>query len=132
VDLAQETFALMTLNRQDRAALFTWLRPRTERLVVVQFDVPDLGAGLEPRWFCYLVERYDHGIRQYDADRELVTQGFMVPVLLGVLGDDTHQQHHEQPIGWWADDLTTAGFAPAEPRRLYDYWWAPAYLLTAT
>lgn len=130
-DLVQETFALMTLSRQDRAALFGWLRPQATRLALVQFDVPDLGVGLEPRWFRYLVERYDRGIRQYDADRDLVAQGFLVPVLLGVLGDDAHQQHHEQPISQWVDDLATAGFVPAEPRRLYDYWWAPAYLLTA-
>jgi hypothetical protein len=58
-DLVQETFPLMTLSRQDRAALFGWLRPWATRLVLAQFDVPDLGAGLKPRWFCYLVKRYD-------------------------------------------------------------------------
>jgi hypothetical protein len=131
-DLVQETFALLALSRQDRIALFTWLRSRAKRLALVEFDVPDLGAGLEPRWFRYLVQRYDAGIREYDADRELVAQGFLVPVLLGVLGDSDHQQHHEQPIGRWVDDLAAAGFAPAIPRRLYDYWWAPAYLLTAS
>lgn len=131
-DLVQETFALLALPRQDRLALLTWLRPRAERLALVEFDVPDLGAGLDPPWFRHLVQRYDVGIREYDADREVVAQGFLVPVLLGVLGDRDHQQHHEQPIGRWVDDLATAGFAPAIPRRLYDYWWAPAHLLTAT
>lgn len=131
-DLVQETFALLTVSRQDRLAFFTWLRSRAKRLALVEFDVPDLGAGLDPRWFRHLIQRYDVGIREYDRDREPVAQGFLVPVLLGVLGDDKHQQHHEQPINLWVDDLTEAGFRPATPRRLHDYWWAPAYLLTAT
>ncbi|MBO0657128.1 hypothetical protein J1792_31715 [Streptomyces triculaminicus] len=55
-----------------------------------------------------------------------------MPVLLGLLGSEEHQRHHEQPIARWAEDLERAGFTPGEPRRLYDYWRAPAYLLTAS
>lgn len=130
-DLTQETFAMLALGRQDRLRLFSWLRPRTKRLMIVEFDVPEPGTGLTAAWFRYVVERYERGLREYDRDRDLVAQGFLIPVLLGVLGDASHQQHHEQPIARWLEDLTTAGFQPDPPRHLYDYWWGPAYLITA-
>jgi hypothetical protein len=131
-DLTQETFAMLVLGRHDRLRVFDWLRPRTKRLAIVEFDVPDPGAaGLTAAWFRYVVERYERGLREYDRDRDLVAQGFLIPVLLGVLGDASHQQHHEQPIARWVEDLTAAGFQPDPPKHLYDYWWGPAYLITA-
>jgi hypothetical protein len=131
-DLVQETFALLTLDRAERAELLRWLRPRVKGLAFAEFDVPDLGSGMEPPWFHYMVERYERGIREYNADRELVAQSFLVPVLLSTLGDDGGQRHHEQPIARWVDDLSAAGFAPEPPRPLFDYWWARAYLLRAS
>lgn len=130
-DLAQETFALLTLSRSERAELFRWLRPRAGGLAFVEFDVPDLGAGLCPRWFRYMTERYERGIQEYDTDRELVAQSFLIPVLLSTLGDDGGQRHHEQPIERWSADLAEAGFTPEPPQLIFDYWWAPAYLLRA-
>lgn len=129
-DLTQETFALLTLPRAERIELFTWLRPRTTRLALIEFDVPELGRGVEPRRFRYLVDAYEHGLREYDDDRDLVAQGFLVPVLLDTLAE-TGQAHAEQPIGDWVRELTAAGFRPAAPRHVHDYWWAPAYLITA-
>ncbi|MGH3661618.1 MAG: hypothetical protein ACRDTQ_07140 [Micromonosporaceae bacterium] len=131
-DLAQETFALLALDRQDRILLFSWLRTRVKRLLLVEFDTPELGSGLTPEWFRHVVARYERGIREYDSDRDLVAQGFLAPVLLGVLGDAAHQQHHEQPIAQWVTDLAAAGFDPAPPQWLCDYWWGPAYLIEAT
>jgi hypothetical protein len=130
-DLAQETFALLTLSRAERVELFRWLRPRVGRLASIEFDVPELGRGLEPTRFRYLIEAYERGLREYDADRGLVAQGFLVPVLLETLAE-TEQAHNEQPIKCWVDDLAAARFEPAQPRHLYDYWWAPAYLITAS
>lgn len=131
-DLVQETFALLAVDRSDRLRLLRWLRPRARRLALVEFDVPDLGGGLHPRWFRYVVSRYRRGIGEYaGAERELVAQGFLIPVLLGVLGGGDDQRHHEQPIARWVADLADAGFHPEAPRHLHDYWWAPAYLLEA-
>jgi hypothetical protein len=130
-DLTQETFAMLALGRQDRLRLFSWLRPRTKRLTIVEFDVPEPGTGLTAAWFRYVVERYERGLREYHHDRDLVAQGFLIPLLLGVLGDASHQQHHEQPIARWLEDLTAAGFHPDPPKHLYDYWWGPAYLIAA-
>jgi SAM-dependent methyltransferase len=130
-DLVQETFALITLSRADRIDLFTWLRPRTARVALIEFDVPELGCGLEPARFRYLIDTYEQGLREYDGDRELVAQGFLVPVLLGTL-TQTDQGHTEHPIQRWVEDLAAADFKPEPPRHVYDYWWAPAYLITAT
>ncbi|MGA4845753.1 class I SAM-dependent methyltransferase [Streptomyces sp. G5(2025)] len=131
-DLVQETFALLAVDRQERRELLRWLRPRTDRLAFAEFDVPALGEGLAPQWFRYLTSRYDRGIREYDgADRSVVAQGFLIPVLLGMLGSQEHQRHHEQPISRWVEDLRDAGFAPLPPQYLFDYWWAPAFLLVA-
>ena len=130
-DLTQETFALLTLSRAERVELFTWLRPRTERLALIEFDVPELGHGAQPRRFRYLVDAYERGLREYDGTRELVAQGFLVPVLLDTLSE-AGQAHAEQPIGAWVHDLAAAGFEPRPPEHVYDYWWAPAYLVTAT
>ncbi|HEX6075747.1 MAG TPA: class I SAM-dependent methyltransferase [Micromonosporaceae bacterium] len=130
-DLVQETFALLALDRRDRLRLFGWLRARTKRLTLVEFDTPDAGLGLTPSWFRYVIERYERGVREYDQDRDLVAQGFLIPVLLGVLGDGSHQRHHEQPIARWIKDLAVTGFQPEPPRHLYDYWWGPAYLVSA-
>lgn len=130
-DLAQETFALLTLPRAERIEVLTWLRPRTERIALLEFDVPELGCGLEPARFRYLVDAYERGLREYDTDRSLVAQGFLVPVLLDTLTEHD-QAHAEQPIGRWVEDLTTAHFTPDPPRHVHDYWWAPAYLGTAS
>lgn len=130
-DLMQETFALLTLPRPERIDLFGWLRPRAARLALIEFDVPPLGRGLEPGRFRYLVDAYERGLREYGENRDLVAQGFLVPVLLDTLAE-TGDAHAEQPIDHWVQDLVTAGFDPQEPRHVHDYWWAPAYLVTAT
>ncbi|MFI9720270.1 class I SAM-dependent methyltransferase [Streptomyces sp. NPDC052396] len=131
-DLVQETFALLTLGRAERLELLRWLRPRTGRLLLVEFDAPVIGDGLEPQWFRYLVSRYERGLREYRESRELVAQGFLVPVLLGKLGSTGHQEHDEQPVAAWVADLAEAGFTPEEPRRLCDYWWAPVYAVAGS
>jgi hypothetical protein len=52
-----------------------------------------------------------------------------MPVMFGYF--DPGNPHHEQPLAAWRDDLRTAGFGAVRATRLYDYWWAPAYLLDA-
>lgn len=126
-DLVQETFALLAVPREERIALFKWLRERTKQVAFIEFDVPDLGDG--PEWFRHLSAVYERGIREYDDNRDLVVQGFLVPVFLDALRG---QLHTEQPIARWVEDLTAAGFQVEEPRKVFDYWWAPAYVLRAS
>ena len=122
-DLVQETFALLAVPRAERVELFRWLRARTGRIAFVEFDVPDLQG---PDWFRHLVSAYEKGIAEYSSS--LVVQGFLVPVFLDAVNG---RLHTEQPIAWWVDDLVEAGFEVEEPRRIFDYWWAPAYVLLA-
>lgn len=125
-DLVQETFALLAVPREERIALFKWLRERTKQVAFIEFDVPDLGDG--PAWFRHLCEVYERGIREYDENSDLVVQGFLVPVFLDALRG---QLHTEQPIARWVEDLVEAGFQVEEPQWVFDYWWAPAYVLRA-
>lgn len=130
-DLVQETFSMLVVPPAERVAVFARLRALTERIAMVEFDVPEIGSGTEPAWFRHLVDRYEHGVREYDEDRELVAQGFVVPVLLNALDDGQHL-HTEQPVHRWAAELEAAGFTVRQQRRIFDYWWAPAHLITAS
>lgn len=123
-DLVQETFALLAVPRQERVELFKWLRPRTKQVAFIEFDVPSLSG---PAWYRHLVSVYEKGVGEYSSS--LVIQGFLVPVFLDALKG---QLHTEQPISWWVEDLEAAGFQVEEPQRIFDYWWAPAYVLRAS
>lgn len=127
--VAQATFSLHTVPPAARREALRWLRKRIDRLLVAEFDVRP-GRACEPDWFRYVVTRYEEGSAEYERDGGLVAQGFLMPVMFGYF--DPAVSHYEQPVDSWLADLRAAGFADIEqPVRLYDYWWAPAYLLAA-
>ena len=64
-------------------------------------------------------------------DRDLVAQGFLMPVMFGHLNLTAARTNHEQPLQDWVVQLQAAGFCQVAPRLLYRYWWATAYLLDA-
>ncbi|AHH95930.1 hypothetical protein [Kutzneria albida] len=130
-DLVQETFAMLSIPADERVATLSWLRERTERLLLVEFDVPRTAHPLEPSWFERVLTRYELGLAEYPGAGNLVRQGFLVPVLLDALRPGTDRLHTEQGVADWTADLLAAGFRVAEPEALYDYWWATAYLLEA-
>ena len=129
--LAQSTFALQSVAPDERARALTALAPRVDRLLVIDFDMPDHrpGSGKQLR---YLAARYEQGLAEYDEDRELVAQGFLMPVLLGQLSADTPRTNWEHPVADWVDQLTAAGFADVQAQPLADYWSGPAFVLVAT
>jgi hypothetical protein len=129
--LAQATFSLQSLTPADRRAALAWLRTRVRRLLVAEFDVPDLGEGLAPARLAHFAERYELGLAEYDGDGGLVAQGFLMPVFFGYFDPGAARTNYEQPIAAWEDDLRAAGFVEVARRPLFDYWWAPAYLLDA-
>lgn len=131
-ELAQATFSLQSLTPDDRRAALAWLRGRVGRLLVAEFDVPDLGEGLDPRRLAHFAARYELGLAEYAGDGGLVAQGFLMPVFFGYFDPGAARANYEQPIAAWESDLRLAGFARVERRRLFDYWWAPAYLLDAS
>lgn len=130
-ELAQATFSLQSLDPLDRRIMLAWLRGHCARLLVAEFDTPDLGDILAPARIAHYVARYEQGLAEYADDGGLVAQGFLMPIFFGSFDRGAARTNYEQPIAAWEADLRAAGFARVERRPLYDYWWAPAYLLDA-
>ena len=129
-DVAESTFALHTLPHTERTALLATLRPHVGRLAIAEFDVPDVPhAG--PEHLRFLADTYERGIAEYDTDRELVAQGFLLPVLTGQLAPGAVRATWEQPADAWHRQLTEAGYTDVATTPLHDYWCSPAFLLTA-
>ncbi|GAB2763406.1 class I SAM-dependent methyltransferase [Amycolatopsis magusensis] len=128
-DLVQSTFALQSLEPDDRLAVFGALHDRTGELVLAEFDVPDVTEG-SPEHLASLAARYERGVAEYDD--ELVAQGFLMPMLLGLVSPDGARNNWEQPAGDWVKQLTEAGFGDVEVTPLADYWWSPAVVIRAT
>lgn len=128
--LAESTFALHAIPHDERSSLLGRLRPHVGVLAVVDFDLPDHPVG-GPEHCQYLAETYERGLAEYDETRDLVAQGFLLPVLVGQLRPGAARITWEQSAGRWAEQLTGAGYEDVAVRRLHDYWSAPAFLLTA-
>lgn len=129
-DLAESTFALHALPHEERSAVLTVLRGRVARLVLAEFDVPKHPVGSPPH-LTFLADSYEQGLAEYDTDRDLVAQGFLMPVLTGQLAAGAHRSTWEQPATAWAAQLETCGYRNVELTPLHDYWSSPAFLLTA-
>jgi SAM-dependent methyltransferase len=129
-DLAESTFALHTLPHEDRSAMLSALRGHVSRLALVEFDVPDHPVGSDAH-LAFLADSYEQGLAEYDADRDLVAQGFLMPVLTGQLTPGAIRNTWEQPATAWAAQITGCGYHEVTIEPLYDYWSSPAFLLTA-
>ena len=128
--LAQSTFALQSIAPAERARALAALAPRVDRLIVVDFDMPDHRVG-STKQLRYLATRYEQGLAEYDEDRDLVAQGFLMPVLLGQLSADTPRTNWEHPVADWAEQVTAAGFTDPDVQQVADYWSGPAFVLVA-
>ena len=129
--LAQATFALQSIDPAERSDPLRWLAARTERLLVVEFDVPRFDGLYAPARVEYVVERLGRGLAEYGDDRELVAQGFVIPIVLGSFDPTAARTNYEQPIADWVAELREAGFAEVTAERLYPFWWADACLVDA-
>ncbi|GAA3600820.1 hypothetical protein GCM10022223_15580 [Kineosporia mesophila] len=65
------------------------------------------------------------------TDRDLVAPGFLMPVLVGQLRPGAERVTFEQGSGRWKAQLSQAGYHDVHHSPLYDYWSAPAFLITA-
>jgi SAM-dependent methyltransferase len=126
--LAESTFALHTMPHDERSAVLAALRPHIDRIAVVEFDVQDQTPEARRD---LLAETYERGLAEYDTDRDLVAQGFLMPVLAGQLAPGAVRSTWEQPASAWVEQLTECGYQDVSAETLYDYWAAPAFLLTA-
>ncbi len=129
-DLAESTFALHTLPPDERDEVLRALRPHVGELVVVEFDVPALDPG-SPEHLRFLADSYERGIAEYSVDRELVAEGFLMPVLVGQLLPGAARMTYEQSAGEWAEQVKRCGYPHVATTSLYPYWSSPAFLLTA-
>jgi ubiquinone/menaquinone biosynthesis C-methylase UbiE len=128
-DFVQSTFALQSIEPEQRAEVLRTLQQRSGTLVLAEFDVPEYVEG-SPEHLRSLVERYEQGVAEYGEDASLVAQGFLLPVLLGIV-DGHERTNWEHPAATWVEQLKTAGFTEVVVEPLADYWWSPAVLLTA-
>jgi SAM-dependent methyltransferase len=129
-DLVEATFALHAIPPDERDGVLTNLAGRTGVLALAEFDVPAFEHGSDEH-LRFLAESYDRGLAEYDGDRDLVAAGFLMPVLTGQLAPGAARSTWEQPAQDWAAQVERAGFTEIEMRPLADYWWSPAFLLTA-
>ncbi|WP_157970804.1 class I SAM-dependent methyltransferase [Nakamurella deserti] len=129
-DLAESTFALHALAPGERTRVLEVLAGRVRRIAVVEFDVPDLPPR-GPAALAFLADTYERGLAEYTADRDLVAQGFLMPVLVGQLAPGAVRSTWEQPAPAWAAQFAAAGFTDVAVRPVDDYWSSPAFLLTA-
>ena len=130
-NLAQSTFALQSIEPSERSTALQRLALRVDRLVIVDFDVPDQKAGTAKQ-IRSLAARYERGLAEYVQDRDLVAQGFLMPVLLGQISPATKRTNWEHTAEFWQKQVTEAGFGDVQVQPLADYWSALAFLLTAT
>ncbi|MFC4852236.1 methyltransferase domain-containing protein [Actinophytocola glycyrrhizae] len=129
-DLAESTFALHALPHGERSAVLTTLHGHVSRLVLAEFDVPGHPVGSAAH-LTFLADTYEQGLAEYESDRDLVAQGFLMPVLTGQLEPGAHRSTWEQPATAWAEQVRSCGYDEVMLEPVYHYWSAPAFLLTA-
>ena len=127
--LAQSTFALQSVPPHARVKALRKLAAHVDRLVVVEFDVPDLAAGSHELYES-LATRYELAATEQGDNADLVASGFLAPMLLGQLRAAT-PSNWEQPADAWVHELRASGFRTVEVRHVHDYSWAPAIGITA-
>lgn len=130
-DIIQATFSLQSLAPEQRAEVLPWLHTHSQRLLIAEFDVPDLGEQLAPARAQHFADRYEQGLNEYRFEGDDVAQGFLMPVFFGYFDRTAARTNYEQPIARWEEELRAAGFVDVDRRHLYDYWWAPAYMIDA-
>ncbi len=129
-DSVQSTFAMHTLLPVDRASVLRSIASHADRFLMVDFDVPDF-ADRSVDHARYAAERYEVGLHEYPGN-DVVSQCFLMPVLVGQF-DPTQTRHtFEQPADEWTRLASEAGFTDVRITPVFDYWWAPAFLLEAT
>nr|WP_225953256.1 class I SAM-dependent methyltransferase [Kibdelosporangium phytohabitans] len=127
-DLGESTFALHTMSHEDRSAFLSALRPHVGRFVAIEFDVAEESPADRRRT---LADTFERGLAEYDTDRDLVAQGFLMPVLTGQLEPGAKRNTYEQPMPAWVEQFSACGYHDVRAEVLIDYWAAPSFVLTA-
>lgn len=128
----QATFSLQSLPPDDLPELLAWLQRSTDRVAMVEFDVPDFPDQAGPQRSAYLIERYERGLAEYGDPHGIVAQGFLMPILFSSFVSGAARTNYEVPATTWRTRLQQAGFGMVQVTPLNDYWWAPAVLIEGT
>jgi ubiquinone/menaquinone biosynthesis C-methylase UbiE len=128
-DVAEATFSLQSIAPDERPALLRWLRAHAGRVLIAEFDPPAYTTMYAPQWVSHVMQRYEIGLAEYADDGGLVAQGFLMPVFFGYFDRSAARTNYENPIDDWVQALRDAGFVDVEKRRIFDYWWATAWLV---
>jgi hypothetical protein len=128
-DLAESTFAIHAIRPDVRDDVLAALAPNIGTIAIVEFDVPDLEIDERVE---FLAETYERGLSEYEHDRDLIAQGFLMPVLTGQLLPGALRSTWEQPASAWVEQLEQAGFTDVTTAPMFDYWSSPAFLLTGS
>ena len=128
-DLAQSTFALQSIAPAVRKAALRLLAAHVDRLIIVEFDVPDLVTGT-PEYYASLAARYEEAAADCGEDADLVAGGFLAPMLLGQLRAAA-PSNYEQPMGAWESEVADVGYRVVRVAHVHPYSWADAFLLEA-
>ncbi|GAK52591.1 hypothetical protein U14_03843 [Candidatus Moduliflexus flocculans] len=131
-DVIEATFSLQSIPPQERASALTWGRQHGKRVLLVEFDAPDLTNIMAIETIRYIVERYEQGVAEYAEDRALVAQGFLMPMMFGYFDCSQHRTNYEQPVAQWIQEFQAAGFTTVDAALIYPYWWAAAYIIDAS
>jgi hypothetical protein len=130
-DVIEATFSLHSLSPEEHPVILEWICKHCKRLLFVEFDAPNFGNMVEPESVQYIINHYQNGLSEYDVDRDLVAQGFLMPVMFGYFDQTANRITYEQPIQEWVNELQAVGFKNVNVRLIYPYWWASAYLIDA-
>jgi SAM-dependent methyltransferase len=128
-DVAESTFALHTLPYDERTAVLSRLHAHVDKLVVIEFDVPDHDPRSYER-LAFLADSYEQGLAEYTEDRDLIASGFLMPVLVGQLAPGAARVTYEQPSAAWEEQLRNCGYSDVERHDLFPYWSSPAFVVT--
>ena len=129
-DIIQMTFSAHTFLPDERPQLLEWCAKRCTHFLIAEFDVPLFSTMLTPEVIGYYVSKYERGLAEY-ADEPIVMQQFLMPVFFGNFAHDSKRLTFEQTAVHWQADLEKAGFSTVQKQPIFDYWWAPAFMLTA-
>ncbi|MGI9622497.1 MAG: class I SAM-dependent methyltransferase [Acidimicrobiales bacterium] len=128
-DLVQATFSLHSLAFSERSEVLRTLATRSNRIVIVEFDVPDFDDRSAAH-AAYVAERYEEGVAEYAHAPEAVS-GFLMPVMVGQFDPERPRLTYEQSADVWSSQLSDAGWHVVDLAPVHDYWWAAAFMLTA-
>jgi hypothetical protein len=139
-DIIQSSFCLQTLTPTDRKCLFQSFLHKTKAFLIIEFDIAEIAMAsqhpstqLHLHRYHHILTKYLNGFAEYTESPHLTTiaEGFLIPAFLSAFNANQKRTNFEQNSHKWCEELREVGY-DVRVIALYEYWWAPAFLLIAT